>query len=52
MKKGETVPDFEAINQEGASVSLSSMLEKWSSCPFFLPKSNDTRLHSGKLPLS
>ena len=25
MKKGETVPDFEAINQEGASVSLSAM---------------------------
>ena len=52
MKKGETVPDFEAINQEGASVSLSSMLENGPVVLFFLPKSNDTRLHSGKLPLS
>ena len=51
MKKGETVPDFEAINQEGASVSLSSMLEN-GPVVLFSTQSNDTRLHSGKLPLS
>ena len=38
MKKGETVPDFEAINQEGASVSLSSMLENGPVVLFFYPK--------------
>ena len=37
MKKGETVPDFEAINQEGASVSLSSMLENGPVVLFFHP---------------
>ena len=38
MKKGEIVPDFEATNQEGASISLLSMLENGPVVLFFYPK--------------
>ena len=38
MKKGELVPDFTAINQEGASISLSAMLEGGPVVLFFYPK--------------
>ena len=38
MKKGELVPDFEATNQEGASISLSTMLENGPVVLFFYPK--------------
>ena len=38
MKKDDLVPDFEAINQEGALVSLSAFLETGPVVLFFYPK--------------
>ena len=38
MKKDDLAPDFEAINQEGALVSLSAFLETGPVVLFFYPK--------------
>ena len=38
MKVGERVPDFEAVDQSGASVSLSGLLEEGPLVLFFYPK--------------